>query len=247
MIQRGAQIGRFSFKHESVVWFRIVQPSGTSAKKPQLVIRIAARPFDPLSVVIIPSRQRIANRPIPLRRQEHFNLPPQFVTDPFIRVQDEDPITSGLVNGKVFLLPEPVPGPLINPRGILPTNLERPILAECIHHNDLIHPFCRLEAVPDISFFIEHDGSARNRLPHYSPPSLTSKATPKHLPIKSPVQPAISACPPSLSCLQSRPHHGGMASAKLLQNRIVFKGLGVLIVQPRFGAGRRITAVNLCL
>src|SRR5437660_12070567 len=105
MIQRGPQIGRLSFKHKSVVWFRIVQPSGTSAKKPQLVIRIAARPFDPLAIVIIPSGQGIGNRSIsiPLRRQYRFNLPPQLVTDPLIRVQDEDPITYGLVNGKVFL------------------------------------------------------------------------------------------------------------------------------------------------
>src|SRR5438093_10655716 len=240
MIQRGAQIGRLSFKHESVVWFRIVQPSGTSAEKPELVIRIAARPFDPPAVVIIPSGQGIGNGPIPLRRQDRFNLSSQFVTNALIRVQDEHPITNGLVNAKVFLLPEPVPGPLINPRGILPTNLKRPILAECIHHDDLIHPLCRPEAVSDISFFIKHDGGARDRLPHYSS-ALPSKATPNHLPIESPVQPAISACPSSPCRLQSRPHHGGMASAKVLQNRIVFKGKGVLIVQSCFGAGRRLT------
>src|SRR5207244_13481944 len=83
--------------------------------------------------------------------------------------------------------------------------------------------------------------------PQISAPSLPSTRPPKLLPITSPVQPASSACPPSLSCLQSRPHHGGMASAKVLQNRIVFKGEGVLIVQSRFGAGRRITVVDLGL
>ena len=75
----------------------IIKPPGASAKQSHLVIRIASRPFYPLAVVIIPSREGIADR-TGSGGQDCFHLPPQFVVDPLIRVQDKDPVTRGLVN-----------------------------------------------------------------------------------------------------------------------------------------------------
>jgi len=137
------------------------------SEKPQLDIRIPfavtdpasqivdhPREFEPRIQAVAPAFKNLQN--LIAQRRRYF----------LIGINKEQPRSVRQRLDQIFLSDVAHPGVLIDAVRVLAADLDGPILAETIHHHDLVRPFDAFQAPADIPLFIAGRDTGRYLLAH---------------------------------------------------------------------------------
>src|SRR5438034_1778119 len=164
MIQGARQPRDTPVKLQALVQDHFIVATGRPSEKTQLVIGIDAATSDPSSVEEIAARNLEPDE-ISARSgmQDLPDLLPQRLGDPLIGIHDQHPVGRGPVHPEILLWAVSWPGPDEYPVCESLGNLDSPITAARIHHDDFIHPSQGFKTGSNIPLFVLGNNDSRNR------------------------------------------------------------------------------------
>ena len=126
------------------------------AKEAQGVIGVPAQMPDPAAAeVVFPGHPVAVQGAVGFDHGQDFLL--QGRRHPLIRVQAEDPLAPGLVQGKILGAAKTLPGGGQHPVGIGPGQLHGAVGAARVHHHDFVGKAHRRQAFADIGLLVQGD------------------------------------------------------------------------------------------
>src|SRR5439155_13959411 len=159
--------------HESIhlqvlVHGQIIISSASPPHHPGLPIRILSGASNPCAVIIVPPGDTVGRHIASIVFKDPQNLVAQILRDPFIRINNQDPISSRPLHRKILLRSEAGPWPDDDAGPRCSRQLRRLVRALGIDDKYFIDPGKALHACLNVSLLVLRDDAGGHGRPRFS-------------------------------------------------------------------------------